>query len=139
MSRPSELIERVISGANPDLIMSRIGLSEAKPKDAKDLAKKLASAMGGKVAGSRAGWGTSISGVGKDRVKEILSWLKNNRFENVSRDHVYRQLISHLGKNAWVFADKERGLTVRVADVDSIHTGGKERPTPNLTVDVLYS
>lgn len=138
MTDPKKLIEQVIVGANPDFLIARLGLNEGSPRDAKVLAKEIASKFGGVVVGSRTGWGTDVSKISKNKASTVTSWLKGKGFEDVSGESVYKQLIVHLGSHAWVMTDKKQGLTVRVADTDQIMTGSKMTQLNDLLVNVLY-
>lgn len=139
MMNPKDLIEKVEKGANPDLLIANIGITEAGPADAKMFAKELASKFGGVVSGSRMGWGTDVVKISKGKAHNVINYLKEMGFEDVSHESVYKQLIAHLGSKAWVLANKKRGVTIRVADTDQIMTPqGKMQDIKDLLVNVLY-
>jgi hypothetical protein len=112
-------------------------LTEAKPDDAKVWAKLIADGMGGKVHGSKAGWGTDVSGIAKSKAGVLAAWLKSRGFKDVSKQKTYRQLIAHLGDKAWVYT--KNNVTVRFANVDEILIGTKPTKQKNLVVNVLYA
>lgn len=120
-----------------DVIRNNL-LTEASPRDAKIIAKKIAQRFGGTVAGSSVGWGTDITGIAKNKANQVIVHLKGEDFEDVSKDPVYRQLVSHLGPKAWVLTN-DNGITVRIADVNKItdHTG-KTVDKVDLMVNVLF-
>lgn len=138
MTDPKKLIEQVVVGADPDFLIARVGINEGNPRDAKVLAKEIASKFGGVVVGSRTGWGTDIGKIGKNKASAVVSWLKGQGFEDVSHESVYKQLILHLGSHAWVMTNKQQGITVRVADTDQIMVGSKMTQLNDLLVNVLY-
>jgi hypothetical protein len=93
--------------------------------------------MGGKVHGSKAGWGTDVSGIAKSKAGVLAAWLKSRGFKDVSKQKTYRQLIAHLGDKAWVYT--KNNVTVRFANVDEILIGTKPTKQKNLVVNVLYA
>jgi hypothetical protein len=112
-------------------------LLESKTQETKAVAKQIASAFGGKVHSSKKGWGTDISGIAKNKASQLRSFLKKEGFKDVSTKSTYKQLITHLGDNAWVF--NKGDVTVRIADVDEIMVGGSMVKQRSLVVSVLYA
>ena len=49
---------------------------------------------------------------------QVVNWLKSEGFEDKTKQPVFRQLITHMGKKVWVM-DKDK-LTVRIAVVDEM-------------------
>lgn len=133
------LIERVLSGSDPNHLIGCVGLTEGSPQDAKMIAKAIAGHAGGTVTGSKSGWGTDVAKISKGKAHAVMGFLKKQGFEDVSSESVYRQLIKHLGSNAWVLTNKARGVTVRIADVDEMpNVHGEVEPVKDLVVNVLY-
>ena len=112
----SKLIEDVANGEDAFRVVR--GLTEVSPIEVKQVAKEIAQKFGGKVAGSKAGWGTDVAKIAKNKFGAVCDWLKSQGYEDVSTKSVYRQLIIHLGKKAKVYAKGK--VTVRVADVDEV-------------------
>jgi len=136
----SVLIECVARGDDPSDVVEYVTEAKATPKDAKQCAKEIAKAMGGKVAGSKRGFGTTITGVEKSKAKALGGYLKGGGYEDVTKKPVYRQLVSHLDtKQAWVFAKPDEGISVRVAVVDEMaDSTGKVVKMKDLLINVLY-